>query len=96
MIVTTRGSDEDLQEVLQYNRMVFDRCLENERSVILADERELAYRLDTLDTFRLAENAARVVPQLVRIAIVTNLPTMEDAFPYETVAVNRGLTAKVF
>ena len=60
------------------------------------DERELEYRLDTMDTFQLAENAARVVPQLMRIAIFTNPSTMDDAFFFETVAVNRGLSVKVF
>jgi len=90
------GYDENLEEALDYNRAVLQACIEHDCSRILTDERELEYRLDTVDTFELATQAARAVPSLTKIAIATGPSNQADADFYETVAVNRGLSVKFF
>lgn len=96
MLVTASGHDDSLEDTIAYGMAVLGACLENQCTRVLCDERELEYRLSTIDTFQLAETAVRAAPKLVRIAIATGPENLEDAAFYETVAKNRGLSVKIF
>ncbi len=96
MLVTASGHDDSLEDTIDYGMAVLKACLENQCTRVLCDERELEYRLGTVDTYQLAETAVQAAPKLVRIAIVIGPENLEDAAFYETVAKNRGLSVKVF
>lgn len=90
------GFDDDLEDVLNYNRAVLAAVHKYEADRVLSDERELEYRLGTLDTFELAKFAAEHAPGLGKVAIVFHPEHLADAAFYETVAVNRGMMVKAF
>jgi hypothetical protein len=96
LLVETSGFDESLEEVEGYGLAVVQCCMERKYSRVLCDERNLEYRLGTLDTFASAEFMSRQVPKLAKIAIVCNEKFIVDGHFWETVAVNRGLTVRVF
>jgi hypothetical protein len=96
LTVKTRGFDENLQEVEQYGLAVLEACKEGSYSRVLCDETELEYRLGTLDTYQSAVFLANHAPRLIKAAIVCNEKFVKDAQFWETVAVNRGLTVRVF
>lgn len=96
LLVTASGFDESLEDTIGYGMAVLEACLEHQCTRVLCDERDLEYRLSTIDTFQLAEAAVQAAPKLVRIAIATGPDNLEDASFYETVAKNRGLSVKVF
>jgi hypothetical protein len=96
LIVKASGFDENLEDVLNYGMAVIEACKEGNLSHVLCDEIDLEYRLGTLDTFKSAETLASQVPNLGKAAIVPNEKFIADANFWETVAVNRGLTVRVF
>jgi len=96
LLVTASGFDESLEDTIGYGMAVLEASLEHQCTRVLCDERDLEYRLGTIDTFQLAETAVQAAPKLARIAIVTEPENLESASFYETVAKNRGLSVKVF
>ena len=96
LFVTTSGFDGDLEEVFAYNDAVVKAGLENDCKRILCDERNLEYRLGLVDTYALAEYAAKKAPFLVRVAIIHRPEDAQEAEFYETVATNRGLAVRIF
>lgn len=96
LTVTTSGADESLEEVQQYGMAILRACQEGNYLRVLCDETELEYRLNTMDTFESAAFLASQAPKLAKAAIVYNSKYVEDARFWETVAVNRGLTVRVF
>lgn len=94
--VTTAGFDESLEEVAEYGQTVMNTAIAHECSRILCDERVLEYRLNTMDTYELANIYASLFPKLVKIAIVCDPQGVADAAFFEDVAVNRGLMVKAF
>lgn len=93
--VTAKGFDDDIEDVLNYVNVVVNAALKYQCSLILSDERELEYRITTLDTYQLAEFASSYAKHLAKIAIVCNDKFEADAKFYETVTNNRGLQVKV-
>lgn len=96
LTVTTSGQDDNPEEVIAYGSAVIDLAIRNHASRILCDERNLEYRLGTVDTFRAAEAIAARAPKVARVAIVCKPSDFEDGKFWETVAVNRGLEARFF
>lgn len=93
--VTAKGFDDDLQDVLGYVDAIVKAAFEYQSQLILCDERNLEYRITTLDTFQLAEFASQYAKHLAKIAIVCNEKCLEEAKFYQTVTTNRGLQVKV-
>ena len=90
------GFDEDLLDTLKYSLGIVRACFKHKCSRVLLDERKLDYKLDTGDTFNLAQTVVANVPALAWIAIVTHGANMPDAQFFETTANNRGLHVRFF
>lgn len=93
--VVSKGKDENLQEVLDYAHAIIGAALEFKCKKVLCDERKLQYKLSTLDTYKLAEEASVYSKHTTRIAIVCGVKYLKNGLFYETVASNRGLTVHV-
>ena len=93
--VVTKGNDESMEEVLRYAGSILTSAIEFQSRKILCDERNLVYEISTLDTYLLAEKAAKHSKHLIKIAIVCKTEYLKDGKFYETVASNRGLTVRV-
>lgn len=96
LVVTTCGTDDDLQQVIDYGQAVIDLAVRSGAPRILCDERNLVYTLGTVDTFELAKAIADRAPTVMRVAIVCRPQDFEDGKFWENVAVNRGLHARAF
>lgn len=96
LTVKTSGFDESLQEVEQYGLAIIEACNDGNFSRVLCDETDLEYRLGTFDTFQSAAFLADQAPRIGKAAIVCNEAFFRDAHFWETVAVNRGLSVRVF
>jgi hypothetical protein len=96
--VHAQGFDESLEEVQNYGLAIIQACLAAGHNItrILCDERQLEYRLGTLDTYQAAEFISAQAPHVAQIAIVCAPTFIADAQFWETVAVNRGLTVRAF
>ncbi len=93
--VTTKGADENLEEVLQYTNAIIEAAFKHQSRLILCDERELEYKLTTLDTYKLAEFASTYSNHIAKIVIVCNPRCLPEGKFYETVTTNRGLKVRV-
>lgn len=96
LVVTSKGFDENLEEVKQFNMELLEKAMACGCSKVISDERLLEYRISTIDTHELAEFVSQHVPFIARVAIVPDPRFMEDARFYEDTIVNRGLTVKTF
>lgn len=96
LFVQASGVDDSLDDVLAYGAAVIEKALLHRATRILCDERQLIYRLTTLDTFAAAEFIAREAPHIARIALVCAPHQFADAAFWENVAVNRGLSVCAF
>lgn len=96
LVVKTKGYDESLAEVRNYNEVVKAEAERQKCNKVLCDERELEYRLSIPETYELANYLSEAIKNFKRIAIVTNKGNQETAEFWETVAINRGVIAKVF
>ncbi len=94
--VKTTGKDEDLEEVKAYGMEIVQKCLENDITKVLADERDLEYALSTVDTFNLSQFLSRNVPRLGMAAFVCPEEYLNDAKFFENTVSNRGLRIRVF
>ncbi len=92
----TSGYDEELEEIQAYGQAVIDCCKAHACNKILADERDLVYRISTLDIYQLAKYYAEVLPKVIRAAIVCHPKYIADGAFWETAVVNRGLMVRVF
>lgn len=87
------------EALLQAAAEVTTSCRERGMFRLLIDVRTMTGKLDTLETF---DVAGRGIPnrtearRLVRSAILDRSENIERIRFFETVAVNRGLTVKVF
>ena len=96
LFVVASGFDVSLEEVQAYGMAVIGAAVEHQVTRILCDERELEYRLGTMDTFQAAKFLADYAPRVGRSAIVCNADSVRDARFWEDVSRNRGLQAAVF
>ena len=96
LLVTATGYDESLEQVQQYGLAIIEACRQGGVTCVLCNEVDLEYRLNIIDTFRAAEFIAAQAPQVARVAIVCNPNQLDDTKFFEAVAVNRGLTVRLF
>ncbi len=96
LVVKTKGYDENLAEVRNYNEVVKAEAERLKCDKVLCDERELEYRLSIPETYELANSLSEAIKDFKKIAIVTNKGNQEAAEFWETVAINRGVVAQVF
>jgi hypothetical protein len=96
LVVKSTGYDDSLDEVERYGLAVISACIESGCTRALCDETELEYRIGTFDIYQAATFLSEHTPRMARIAIVCNERYFDDTQFWETVAVNRGLTARVF
>ena len=95
--VKASGIDESLREVQDYGMAIVEAAVASQNPRVLCDERELDYALDTLDTYDCAAFlASHVTHPQAKIAIVPKPEHLDDASFWEDVAVNRGLTVRMF
>lgn len=94
------GSDDDLEEVKRYGMAIVAACLESGCNKALLDERALQYNLSVTDTYQLADyysgQLRKLLPKIIKTAIVCDRKFMQDAAFWEDCAVNRGLHVKTF
>lgn len=94
--VKASGIDESLREVQDYGMTIVKAVVASRSTRVLCDERELDYALDTLDTYEYAAFLASHVARPVKVAIVPKPEHLDDASFWEDVAVNRGMTVRIF
>jgi hypothetical protein len=96
LLVKASGWDEDLEEVQRFGLAIIAAAVERQCQSVLSDERELEYRLNTVDTYAAAVFIAEHAPLVSQVAIVCRADMARDAGFWEDVAVNRGLRVKMF
>jgi hypothetical protein len=96
LIARASGFDENLEDVQNYGMGLIQACSESGVTRVLCDERELDYRLSTIDTYQAGEFISANAPAVARAAIVCQPKCVADARFWEDVAVNRGLCVRVF
>lgn len=95
LIVTAEGEDESLEDTMNYSTGVVQKAIETNSRKVLCDERNLIYKLNTIDTYELAKVISKAAVEVARIAIVCNPESMEQGEFFETVSSNRGLIIRV-
>lgn len=96
LVVHASGFDESLAEVQAYAMAIIEAAVSGGLTRVVCDERDLEYRLKAVDTFKAAEFIAEYAPRVAKVALVCNPKGLGDATFWETVAVNRGVTVRVF
>lgn len=96
LVIHASGFDENLEEVQQYGMSIIEACGQYNVTHVLCDETDLEYRLSVIDTFQSAQFIAEQAPVIAKVALVCSEKFIADASFWETVAVNRGLTVRVF
>lgn len=96
LVAHASGFDESLAEVEAYGMAIIEAAVSGSFTRVVCDERDLEYRLKAVDTFKAAEFIAEYAPRVAKVAIVCNPKGLGDARFWETVAVNRGATVRVF
>lgn len=96
LVVKASGFDETLEQVQDYGLSVIEACQRHGSLRVLCDERELRYRLSTVDTYAVASFTAARASRVARVAIVCGPQDFADAQFWEDVAVNRGLSVRAF
>jgi hypothetical protein len=96
LLVDAWGFDESLAQVQEYGMALIAACVGYGVTRLLCNELRLDYRLGVADTYRAAEFIAAEAPTVAWVAIVCNPTQVADARFFEDVAVNRGLTVRVF
>ncbi len=96
LTVKASGKDDNLDQVKEYSMAILGTAISAGCNKVLIDEREFDYSLETIDIFKSAVFISETVPHEARIALVCKPEKIEKVVFWETVAVNRGMKAKVF
>lgn len=94
--VTACGCDDNMEQVMEYGKAVVDKAQAMQCTRILCDEREMEYRLNTIDTYEYAKFITEYCPHVGKAAVVCRPKYMQIGEFWENVAVNRGLQVMVF
>jgi hypothetical protein len=94
--VRTWGKDDSLKDVIIYGGWILGECLKNDVSIVITDERELEYKIDTVQIYELAKIYAELDGILEKVAFVCSPEFLKDARFMENVCSNRGLVYKAF
>jgi hypothetical protein len=90
------GRDESLKDVIIYGSNVLSECLKHDVSRVISDERELEYRIDTVEIYELAKIYAELDGIIEKVAFVCSPDFLADARFMENAAKNRGLIYRAF
>lgn len=94
--VTASGKDDGMADVQEFNVAVYQQMKANNCKRVCSDERLLQYDISLIDTFKIAEQAARHAGDIERLAITCQEKFWKEVSFFEDVAVNRGLTVRFF
>ena len=94
--VTTSGFNESMEEVRAYGEAIIAAAKQHGCMRLLIDERNLDYRIDTVDIYDLASYYAQTYHGPAKVALVANKEGLEDARFWETAVRNRGLLCRIF
>ena len=90
------GTCDNLEQLKEYVLAIHQAATSAGLTRALVDERELRYRLSTIDSFESGSFVAEMAPLGAKIAVTCNLEGKADTRFWETVAVNRGAEVKIF
>jgi hypothetical protein len=90
------GRDESLKDVIIYGSNVLSECLKHDVTRVISDERELEYRIDTVEIYELAKIYAELDGIIEKVAFVCSPEFLADARFMENAAKNRGLIYRAF
>jgi hypothetical protein len=96
LVARAWGEHSSVEELRQYGADLVSACIVGASTKALLDERELLHTLSEGDIYRLAEQYALRAPRLVKAAILYNPKESVNVNFWETCAVNRGLSVRVF
>jgi hypothetical protein len=96
LIVTSVGTDDSLDEVLNLNEAILQEAIKCGYRKVLSDERLLIYDLSIIETFMLGDTLSKRIRFIEKIALVISDNQEEMAMFWENVTVNRKVKAKVF
>ncbi len=94
--VTTRGYDDNIDEVVAYGESIIGLCIENQCNKVIVDESEVTSVLDKVKTYEFVQRLLSLVPYNLCIAYVINPDYIEDVSFGVLVAENRGIHVKAF
>jgi len=80
----------------EYFKRIFEACEHHRCQRVLLDSTLVDYHTDILTEHNVAEALSRVVPPGVRLAFIGPRTVAPHTSHFETVAVNRGVRARVF
>ncbi len=95
-IFTVTGSDNSLENAIEYSTSLIKEAQKNNSQKVLCDERGLDIELSTVDTFHLAELTVKMLSaSSARIAVVYKPEYLEKCKFYEMVTSNRGMLVHI-
>ena len=87
------GFDENLLDTLKYSTGIVRACIKHRCDHVLLDERQLEYKLDTGDTFNLAQFVASLVTDLAWVEVDAQGFLLREIAPGLTVDDVKAATA---
>jgi len=94
--VKASGKDYTAEDVLAYGKAIIEASITYSCTAALLDEYDVEYALGTIDLYESAVFISEMAPKIGRVAVVCKPQNHHDADFWGTVAVNRGLTVRVF
>ena len=96
LLIKASGVSQDLEEAKRFSAAIAQTARVSGNLHVLCDESEVIYQIGLVDTYEAASYFAEQAPHLAKVAVVRPFEGFQDAKFWETVAVNRGLIARVF
>ena len=94
--IVSAGLCEDLCQLKAYVLAVHKAAMSSGQTRLLVDETDVAYRLGTVDDYHSGCFVSRLSPRPHKIAVLCRPEGWSNAKFWETVAVNRGVSVRVF
>jgi hypothetical protein len=82
------------EELIELMKEAFERCRADDCSLLLVNLQDMPGTLKTMDRFKLGVQGAGIFKGMIKIAVVFRKAELN--WFAETVAVNRGMNARVF
>ena len=94
--IVSTGLCEDLDALKAYVLAMHKATMSSGQIRVLVDETGVAYRLGTVDDYHSGCFVSQLAPRPLKIAVLCRPEDWSNAKFWETVAVNRGVTVRVF